>query len=399
MKGKFSKKLSIALSTVLTLSIVLTGCGSSTSKSPSSASSGSTASNATTFKIGCNNFLKGIYSLDILEKNAKFAATSFGDDFAVVNDAGKTEQIIQNVQNLISSGVKGIVFFGIVDTVFPVVAQKCQAAKVPFVLYDHIPSDATMKTLKANPYFAGIVGEHDYDAGYPIGEYAAKAGLKKAIIITGKRGDTTHEARVKGFTDAFEKGGGKVIDIGWGCNALSDGVQKADDLLTAHPDIDCIYGSNGDFGLGALQALKKHTDVKAKMYITDLDPGVLTGLKNGDIAAANGAHWINASFATALLQNYLEGHKIKGSDGEAPTLTVPILVLPSNQENLYEKFWINNQPFSADELKNLTYADNKNVSLQTFQDVLKNYSIKSRLKQKEKEGKVTADELKNVGIQ
>ena len=398
MKGKNLKKLSILLSTALTLSVALTGCGSSTSKS-SSSNSGSTASKATTFKIGCNNYLKGIYSLDILEKNANFAATSFGDNFAVVNDAGKTEQVIQNVQNLISSGVKGIVFFGIVDTVFPVVAQKCQAAKVPFVLYDHIPSDATMKTLKANPYFVGMVGEHDYDAGYPIGEYAAKAGLKKAIIITGKRGDTTHEARVKGFTDAFEKGGGKVIDVGWGCNTLSDGVQKADDLLTAHPDVDCIYGSNGDFGLGALQALKKHTNVKAKMYITDLDPGVLTGLKSGDVAAANGAHWINASFATALLQNYLEGHKIKGSDGKAPVLTVPILVLPSNQEDLYEKFWINNQPFSADELKNLTYAFNKNVSLQTFQDTLKNYSIKSRLEQKEKEGKVTADELKNVGIQ
>jgi ribose transport system substrate-binding protein len=347
------------------------------------------------FKIGFNNYLKGFYALDILENNAKFATESFGNEFVAVNDEGKTEKVVQNVQNLISSGANGIVFFGIVDTLFPVVSKMCEKAKVPFVVYDHLPSDKSLEALKNNPYFVGAVGEHDYDAGYPIGEYAAKQGLKKAILVTGKRGDTTHEARVKGFTEAFTKAGGQVLDIGWGNNSLSDALQKAEDLITAHPDIDCIYGTGGDFGLGALQALKKHPNVKAKMFVTDLDPGVLDGLEKNDIAAANGAHWVNAGFSVALLQNYLTGHQLKDKDGKAPIVTVPILVLPSNQEKLYKQFWIDNQPFSQDEIKTLSGS---NVTLDSFQNVLTNYSIKERLLQKLKEGKITEKELSDVGI-
>lgn len=390
MYRRLVKKLSIVLATTLALAVPLSGCSKSASPSGTSTK--------TKYKIGFNNYLKGFYALDILENNAKFAAVSFNDEFDPVNDEAKTEKVVQNVQNLISSGVKGIVFFGIVDTLFPVISQKCEQAKVPFVIYDHLPTDSTLATLRKNPYFVGAVGEHDYDAGYPIGEYAGKAGLKKAILVTGKRGDTTHEARVKGFTDAFKKAGGNVVDVGWGCSTLADAVQKTEDLLTAHPDIDTIYGTGGDFGLGALQALKKHPNVKAKVYITDLDPNVLTGLSTGDVAAANGAHWVNASFATALLQNYLSGHKLKDKDGNAPVATVPILVLPANQEKLYQKFWIDNQPFTASELKNLCYQWNNKITFDSFQKVLTNYSIKERLTQRMKEGKVTKDELTKAGV-
>jgi ribose transport system substrate-binding protein len=350
--------------------------------------------------IGFNNYLKGFYALDILENNAHFASDAFGNNFVVVNDEAKSEKVVQNVQTLISSGVDGIVFFGIVDTLFPVVSKMCQKAKVPFVVYDHLPSERSMKILAANPYFVGAVGERDYDAGYPIGEYAAKMGLKKALLITGKRGDTTHEARVKGFTDSFGKVGGKVLDTGWaGADmSLANAIQRTEDLLTAHPDVDCIYGTGGDFGLGALQALKKHPNIKAKLFVTDLDPEVLTGLSSGDIAAANGAHWVNAAFSVALLQNYLEGHQLKTSSGTAPVVTVPIIVLPASQQKLYQRFWIDSQPFSADEIRALAYSGNKAITLDSLQGILKNYSISERLNQRMKEGKVSSDELKAAGV-
>lgn len=349
-------------------------------------------------KIGFNNFLKGIYCLDILENNAKFAADALGIEMVTVNDEGKTEKVVANVENLIASGVDGIVFFGIVDTVFPVVAKKCADAKVPFVVYDHLPSAKTMEILKKNPYFVGAVGEYDYDAGYPIGKFAAEAGLKKAIIVTGKRGDTTHEARVKGFTDAFTKGGGKVLDVGWGSVTLADAIEKAEDLIVAHPDIDVIYGTGGDYGVGALQALKKHPNVNAKVFITDLDPPVLEGLASGDVAAANGAHWVNAGFAVTLLHNWLLGHKLLDEKGQAPVITVPILVLPSGQEKLYQKWWLDNQPFTAQELRNLSYKWNRSVALADFQKVLSDYSIKERLLKRLQEGKVTEKELKAAGV-
>lgn len=400
---KNNRKLCAILISALTIVSTITGCASSTKQASStgtasdaSATSKVSASNKK-LKLGFNNFLKGNYSLDILEKNFRSAASALNCDAMVTNDQGKVETTVQDVDSMISAKVDGIVFFGISDTLFPIVSRKCEAAKIPFVCYDHIPSDKTLEVLRKNPYFAGVVGEHDYDAGFPIGKYAAEQGTKKAILITGKNTDTTHSSRVKGFTDAFTKNGGKVLDVGWGCNTLSDALSKTDNLLTAHPDVDCIYATGGDFGSGALQALAKHPSVKAKMFVTDLDPDILIGLSKHIISAANGAHWVNASFATALLVNRLVGNNLRDGNA-APTLTVPVLTLPNSQESLYDKFWLHNDPFSAKEIQQLVKTYNSGASLKTFRDTLRGYSIESRLKEKEKEGLVTKDELTKAGI-
>ena len=393
------KKLCLFLTASLLLAMVFTGCapGSASSGASSAAASAQSGASGKKLKIGFNNFLKGFYALDILEKSFTATAKALDVDTMVTNDEGKVENSVQSVENMISSGVDGIVFFGVSDTLFPVVSQKCQQAKIPFVCYDHIPSDQTLAVLQQNPYFAGVVGEHDYDAGYPIGEYAAQLGLKKAILVTGKNTDTTHSSRVKGFTDAFTKAGGKVLDVGWGNSTLSDALSKTDDLLTAHPDVDCVYATGGDFGSGAIQALQKHPNVKAKLFATDLDPDILTGLSKNTIAAANGAHWVNVDFATALLVNRLNGNELRDGD-KAPILTVPVLTLPSAQEALYNKFWLDNEPFSAAEMQQMVKPFKATVTLDDFKTVLSNYSIKSRLEQKQKEGLVTADELKKAGV-
>ncbi|HBI73871.1 MAG TPA: hypothetical protein DDY59_11875, partial [Lachnospiraceae bacterium] len=86
-------------------------------------------------KLGCNNFMKGIYSVDILENGFAETCKALGIDTMIVNDEGKVEKTVQNVDNMISAGVDGIVFFGISETLFPVVSQKCQDAKIPFVCY------------------------------------------------------------------------------------------------------------------------------------------------------------------------------------------------------------------------------------------------------------------------
>lgn len=357
----------------------------------------STTMAAPKLKIGLNNPLKGLYCLDVLENFARYSAEALNTEFVAVNDEVKNEKAVANVENMIASGVDGIVFFGLNDAIFPVISKKCEKAKVPFVLYDHLPTPKTLAILRKNPYFAGAVGENDYDAGFPIGQYARKIGLKKALIVAGgKKGDTTHEARVKGFTEGFAKNGGKVIDVGWGALTRSDAMKKAEDLLVAHPDVDAIYASGGDVGVGTLEVLKKHANIKAKLFVTDLDPDVLTGLKKKEIAAANGAHWINSGFALALLHNRLAGHALVGTKKQAPVINVPILVLPNTQADLYEKWWLDNMPYTAKEIQMASYKYNKGITLKSFEKILSSYSIKERIEKRVAEGKLTQDVLKTL---
>ena len=407
-----SKKIIRLVAMVLVISMALVACGGKTTGENNNNNNTNnndnqdqgkdnvgTGKTAKDLKLGLNNFLKGIYSVDILENGFAETCKALGVQTMIVNDEGKVEKTVTNVDNMISAGVDGIVFFGISETLFPVVSQKCEDAKVPFVIYDHMPSDENLEILKANPYFKGGVATRDLGTGRNMGDHAASLGLKKAIIITGKMADPTHSARTNGFTEAFEAAGGKVLDVAWDANNLADATAKANDLLTAHPDVDCVYASNGDYGSGTMQAMAQHTNVNAQLFVTDLDPDVLTGLKNGTIAAANGAHWINVDFATTLLINALLGHELKDADGNAPILVAPVMALPSEMVDFYDKFWIKSQPFSGEELKQFVVEWNENVSLKDYEDVLANYTVETRLKQKEAEGLITAEELKAVGIE
>ena len=340
--------------------------------------------------IGYNNYRVGAYSLDILQKNFEYAAGAMGVDVMVVNDEAKIDNCPINVDNMIAAGVKAIAFFGLNDNVMISIAQRCEQAGVYFAFYDHMPSDQVIEMLKGFQYYAGAAATSDISTGRVAGEYAASTGAKKAVIVTGEQTDPSHSARVQGFTEAFEAAGGEVVGVGWGSPALADSLTRANDLLTAHPDADFVYGSNGDCGLAAKEAISSHPGVTAQVYATDLDPDILVGLSDGSIAAANGAHWINVYFAASLLTNALNGNVIKDADGNAPRLVVPVMTLPSNYIDLYNKLWIENAPFTEEELAALVGPD---VTVDTLQEVLDNYNIENRLAALVAAGKVTQEEV------
>jgi ribose transport system substrate-binding protein len=339
--------------------------------------------------IGFNNYLQGNYSLDILEKSFKATCDALGVEPYVLNDEAKIENSASNIDNMINAGVDGIVFFGIHDTLFPVVAKKCTDAKIPFVFFDHMPSDEVLAQVVPSPYYKGIAATVDIGTGANIGTYALQRGLKRAVVITGQQGDTTHTARTNGFTETFTKGGGQVLVQSYGSVDLSGALTRANDTLTAYPNADCIYATNGDVGTSCIQALEKHPAMKASIFVTDLDPSVLDGLKTGNVAAGNGAHWVNVDFATALLINALRGNEIK-DNGKAPRLVVPVMTLPSNLVALYDKYWIQQQPFSPDEMRSWV---GPNVKIDVFKQTLDNYNIQNRLEAKVKQGLLSRAEL------
>jgi ribose transport system substrate-binding protein len=340
--------------------------------------------------IGFNNYSKGIYSLDILEKGFLATCEALDVEPMVVNDEGKVENSSVNVDNMISAGVDGIVFFGIYDTMFPVIAQKCESAGVPFVFFDHMPADSVLVDLVENfETYKGIAATVDNDTGRNLGAYAAGRGLKKAIVITAPRSDTSHVARTAGFTEAFEAGGGQVLNVSYGEVDLPSVMTRANDELTAHPDVECIYVTNGDAGAALVETLAKHPEVNAELYVTDLDPGVLSGLASGKVAAANGAHWVNVDFATALLVNALRGNEVLDGSNP-PRLVVPVMVLPANLVDMYQKFWIDQQPFSPDEMRAWV---GDGVTADVFKNELANYNINSRLEAKVRSGLLTQADL------
>ena len=201
MKKSFMRKVCLVLSLLMVFTLVFAGCSQKTSNQPAAPSdSGQPSQGAApaegqapappsaSYKIGLNNLRKGAYALDVLENTAKFATLTLGSEFFSVNDEGKIEKVVQDVQSLIAAGCDGIEIFCVVETLFPVVAKACEEARVPFVFYDKVPaSEETRAALMKNPYFVGAVGSQNYQAGQAIGKAAVEAGCKKAIIVAAQQ--------------------------------------------------------------------------------------------------------------------------------------------------------------------------------------------------------------------
>ena len=403
------KSLMVVLALVIVCACFLTACagtpaateGTAESSAPAeSAAAGSpepsgeaseeAAGSGGQLLIGHNNILKGNYSVDILENTIQATCDALDIELMVTNDETQVEKSVTNVDNMISAGVDGLIFLGMSDTLFPVIAEKCEAANVPFAIVDHIPADDVAAQLQESPMYVGGAVTDDSVTGKTIGEYAAAQGCKKAIVVTALNTDPTHIKRVEGFTEAFEAAGGEVLDVGWGEPTVDKALTRANDLLTAHPDVDCVYGTNGDVASATIQALEKHPEVSAKMFATDLDPAVLEGLESGVVSAANGAHWVGGDFAAELLINYLQGNPIKDPEGKAPLFKVSAAVLPSSLVDLYNQFWINSQPFSDEEMQAMV---GPGVTYDTFNDAISGYTVESRLQAKVDAGLLTQEEL------
>jgi ribose transport system substrate-binding protein len=385
-------KVSVVLVIVLILGMLLSACQPAGTTAPTSVTA--------KYKIGLNNLFKGGYPLDILELQGKYVSDVAGMDFFSVNDEGKVEKVVQDVQSLISSGCDGLEIFCVVETLFPGISQNAIDGKTPFVLYDKIPMDPTIRQqILDNPYFKGGVGSQDYNGGVAIATYANELGLKNAIIMAAQQGDPTHDARIKGFEDTFK---GTLLAVAHsGANNITDYANKTDDMLTANPNADCIYGTGGDFAQGAIIALQNHADLKdkVKVFATDIDPTLLGKLKDGSISALNGAHFVNNMFTTCLLINALDGHPILDPNGKPPIIqSIQMPVLPAAWADLYQRFWMDGQPYSPEEVKSLLWRYNPNINYQTFADKCAAYSIVERLNQKLKEGAVTKAELEAAGV-
>lgn len=335
----------------------------------------SSETSGTSYNFAANIWGSGAYPLDIIVHADQVVADIAGVNLDVADNQFTADKIISDLQSQLATNPDGVIMFSVVDSVLGNVQQLCDAQNVPYVLDTNFPSDEdTWQSIKDDPLFIGGVAASPYDMGYELGERAAADGNTTAIILAAAVGDYSHDNRIQGFTDAFEAAGGEITQV-MHCSDPSEATTKANDLITANPDVDCAYASGGDY-LSALAAIKDgDSSVTMKLYGTDIAPDLIDFVDTGVIEAMNGGNFINGAIAECLLINYLDGHQILGEDGKAPVLDYLkcYLVDSSNVEH-FQKLYANDSCFVLeDDWKSLMWRFNPDVSLQTYDDFLNNY--------------------------
>jgi ribose transport system substrate-binding protein len=153
------------------------------------------------------------------------------------------------IESMVTRGVQGIALTPVDPTVAPAL-DKAIGSGVKVVLMDNNIPDWNGRTALATT--------DNYNAGKIAGEYL-KTVLKngdKIGILEGVPGVPSLDDRVNGMLEGLN--GVDVEIVGRGATNCTEelGINVAEDLLTANPDLKAIYSACGPPAAGAAQAVK-----------------------------------------------------------------------------------------------------------------------------------------------
>lgn len=251
----------------LALVLPLTGC-----------SGGTSGSSNGTIKVGfITKFPVGFYDtmIDAVKtwnKDHPDVQVIFGQGKSGTDDEGE----INTIENMISQGVKAIAITPTSPNV-QATLQKAVDKGIKVVLVDNdIPGWNGKSSVVATDNLAG---------GKLAGKWLAdhlKPGSKIGVL-QGRLGNPSLDDRVKGMKDALGTAATVVAEPATDCDQTK-GLNAAQDILTAHPDVTAIYGACGPPTLGALQAIKAAGKKPGDLVVIGFDASSdeVAAIKAGD---------------------------------------------------------------------------------------------------------------------
>ncbi len=270
-------RLMAAVAALPLLGIVACSSSSSTSTPSSAASS---AGKALTIAVVPKAI--GFDFWTHVEAGAKCAAAKLGNVTIDWNGVAAETDVTGQVSMLngyIDRGVNGLIYAATdVKALLPVTAR-AQAARIPVF---NIDSGTTPQQV---PLFAtdNLKGAHDVAA--LMNTYLKGHG--NVALIEFQPGTMTDNQRKQGFVQGLTAYPGLhlVADQPDQSDA-SRALTVTNDILTAHPNLNGIFGSNEPSVIGASQAVKqRHLSGKIVMVGWDAAPDEVAALQSGEISA------------------------------------------------------------------------------------------------------------------
>jgi simple sugar transport system substrate-binding protein len=264
---------------VLALALALPLSSAACGKKADTAAGGATSG---TIKVGfITKFPVGFYDtmVDAVKQwnsSHKDVEVIFGQGKSGTDDEGE----IALVESMVSQGVKAIAITPTSPNVQDAL-DKAIKAGVKIVLVDNdIPGWNGKSSVVATDNLAG---------GKLAGKWLAdhlKPGAKLGVL-QGRLGNPSLDDRVKGMTETLGDKATIVAKPATDCDQTK-GLNAAQDILTAHPDVTAIYGACGPPILGALQAIKSAGKKSGDITVVGFDASSdeIAAIKAGDEAGS-----------------------------------------------------------------------------------------------------------------
>jgi len=186
---------------------------------------------------------------------------------------------IQIVESMINRRLDAIALSPIDRKSMVGVVERAMRQGIPVIIFD---------TGIETDNFTCRIATDNYAAGQLAAERIGKIlhGKGKVAIVATQPGAASTVAREAGFEEKLAKDfpGIQIVDKRFGMSDFAKSLAVAENMLTAHPDLNALFASNETSSVGAAQALKGRKS-QVKMVGFDFSPTLIEDLKSGVIDA------------------------------------------------------------------------------------------------------------------
>jgi ribose transport system substrate-binding protein len=237
----------------------------------------------------------------------KKADQELGDELIVLDPQADAGRQVTQVEDCISREADAIVVDPIESSSLLGVLEEAGKRKIPI---------ATLDTHVDSPYVVTLVGVPQREASYTFGQFVSgwitgklDGQAKVGVMLASTE---VQLARRDGFVDALKAvPGAEVVATGDGRNILERATAEAEDMLTAHPEINVIYATGDPQLQGGLAAAAAQGRDIAFFGWDDIPEPFLQPLEDGRIVGfLKQKPEVGGETAVRLLSDYMAGKQI-----------------------------------------------------------------------------------------
>lgn len=255
MKNTTKRLLAILLASMTMLCTTACGDGDSTSGSQDASSSGDGA-----YTIGyVSKNLNDDFMIS-LKEGAEEHAKELGVDliYMTANNNTDIEKQVQLADDMITKGVDALILVPMEPASLIPTILKANEADIPVVLVNDPIDEAAAEEQGAK--YVTYVGTDNIMGGKTAAEFVKEQYPTGANIalIGGVAGQTTSDQRLDGFKEGIKDVSNlKIVaeqPTDW---SRDQGFSVMQNMLTANPDIDLVYGASDVMLMGAAEAIQQ----------------------------------------------------------------------------------------------------------------------------------------------
>lgn len=381
------KRKSLALILVLCLVVSLfAGCGGAKGNNQTTNAAGTSSTAGKTipkFKIGLPWWTSTDPSIVSIKNNVQAAVEAAGGELVVVNSDMTADSLVNNISELISRNVNGILVMPASDSMLPTIDKMCSKAGVYYATYFRDIHDETIKKqIMASKYFAGGCHEDDKQCAYNITKSLVDMGVKNLCVVNIAKGDTSSDLRDAGVKQAVDETHIKLLNTTYSITTQTDMTKAINSYIAAYPQMDGILlaGTYCDAALPTIEkALADHNlNGKVKVGRIDWDTTMGQFFANKSFNVAYGGQFqIDPMLSMLILVNQVIGTPIN-SDNTPCWLQTNYLKLTSKEEaDNFVKYFQGDLPvYTADEIKKtmIKFYD-PSINADTYKKIISSFSV------------------------